>query len=180
MAQGYYTSKDFLPLVAKASKGGLCSCKSQLPQLHGTVVVLGAGDTAFDCATSALRCGAKRVFVVFRKGFTNVRAVPEEMDLAKEERCEFIPFAESRKVYIFLPLLFLLQFTWSIHILYVHARRIKSSIPSLHSIIFLFTVFFPVSSTPHILMTGHCEGWSDKRAGAMSHGTKRVRRMGGR
>ena len=38
---------------------------------------------AFDCATSALRCGAKRVFVVFRKGFTNIRAVPEEMELAR-------------------------------------------------------------------------------------------------
>ena len=61
----------------------MCSCKTQLPQLHGTVIVLGAGDTAFDCATSALRCGAKRVFVVFRKGFTNIRAVPEEMELAR-------------------------------------------------------------------------------------------------
>lgn len=50
-----------------------------MPKLAGTVVVLGAGDTAFDCATSALRCGAKRVFVVFRKGFNNVRAVPEEV-----------------------------------------------------------------------------------------------------
>lgn len=45
----------FIGKVAKASKPGMCSCKSQLPQLHGTVVVLGAGDTAFDCATSALR-----------------------------------------------------------------------------------------------------------------------------
>ena len=45
------------------------------------VIVLGAGDTAFDCATSALRCGAKRVFVVFRKGFTNIRAVPEEVSV---------------------------------------------------------------------------------------------------
>lgn len=96
--QGFYTSKDFLPRVAAASKAGMCACKSKLPALHGSVVVLGAGDTAFDCATSALRCGAARVFVVFRKGFTNVRAVPEEMDLAKEERCEFIPFAESRRV----------------------------------------------------------------------------------
>ena len=61
----------------------MCACKSTLPALHGTVVVLGAGDTAFDCATSALRCGAKRVFVVFRKGFTNIRAVPEEMELAR-------------------------------------------------------------------------------------------------
>jgi dihydropyrimidine dehydrogenase (NADP+) len=69
--------------VAKASKPGMCACKSALPVLHGTVIVLGAGDTAFDCATSALRCGAKRVFVVFRKGFTNIRAVPEEMELAR-------------------------------------------------------------------------------------------------
>lgn len=59
---------------------GMCSCSSSsLPRLHGNVIVLGAGDTAFDCATSALRCGAKRVYVVFRKGFTNMRAVPEEV-----------------------------------------------------------------------------------------------------
>ncbi|KOB66973.1 Dihydropyrimidine dehydrogenase, partial [Operophtera brumata] len=36
---------------------------ASLPELHGNVIVLGAGDTAFDCATSALRCGARRVFV---------------------------------------------------------------------------------------------------------------------
>lgn len=95
---GFFTSKDFLPKVTKASKAGMCSCKSTLPQLTGKVVVLGAGDTAFDCATSALRCGAKRVFVVFRKGFTNIRAVPEEMDLAKHEKCEFLPFLSPRKV----------------------------------------------------------------------------------
>ena len=59
----------------------MCGCKSvQLPDMtNSIVIVLGAGDTAFDCATSALRCGAKRVFVVFRKGFTNIRAVPEEV-----------------------------------------------------------------------------------------------------
>lgn len=101
--QGFYTSKDFLPLVSKASKPGMCSCKSSkpsLPELHGNVIVLGAGDTAFDCATSALRCGAKRVTVVFRKGFTNIRAVPEEVDLAKEEKCEFLPFASPRQVIV--------------------------------------------------------------------------------
>ena len=58
---------------------GMCGCKAKLPQLSGNVIVLGAGDTAFDCCTSALRCGARRVFVVFRKGFTNIRAVPEEV-----------------------------------------------------------------------------------------------------
>lgn len=60
---------------------GMCRCHSSLPELRGVVIVLGAGDTAFDCATSALRCGAKRVFVCFRKGFTNIRAVPEEVRL---------------------------------------------------------------------------------------------------
>eukprot|EP00053_Salpingoeca_punica_P017020 m.162712 g.162712 ORF g.162712 m.162712 type:complete len:1037 (-) comp17096_c0_seq1:101-3211(-) len=97
---GFYTSKSFLPLVAKASKPGMCACKSSLPTLSGSVVVLGAGDTAFDCATSALRCGAKRVFVVFRRGFNNMRAVPEEVELAKEERCEFMPFASPREVIV--------------------------------------------------------------------------------
>ncbi|KNC80821.1 hypothetical protein SARC_06824 [Sphaeroforma arctica JP610] len=97
--QGYFNSKTFLPRVSAASKPGMCGCKkTALPQLGGNVIVLGAGDTAMDCATSALRCGAKRVFIVFRKGFRNVRAVPEEMELAKKEQCEFIPFASPNKV----------------------------------------------------------------------------------
>ncbi|XP_049621625.1 dihydropyrimidine dehydrogenase [NADP(+)] [Suncus etruscus] len=98
--QGFYTSKDFLPLVAKSSKAGMCACHSPLPSIRGAVIVLGAGDTAFDCATSALRCGARRVFVVFRKGFVNIRAVPEEVELAKEEKCEFLPFLSPRKVIV--------------------------------------------------------------------------------
>ncbi|KAH7971139.1 hypothetical protein HPB49_019346 [Dermacentor silvarum] len=99
-SHGFFTSKTFLPLVARASKPGMCHCKQSLPSLHGSVIVLGAGDTAFDCATSALRCGARRVFVVFRKGFTNIRAVPEEMELAKEEKCEFLPFLSPRNLLV--------------------------------------------------------------------------------
>ncbi|XP_068197408.1 dihydropyrimidine dehydrogenase [NADP(+)] [Antennarius striatus] len=100
MDQGFFTSKDFLPMVASASKPGMCQCRSTLPALRGSVIVLGAGDTAFDCATSALRCGARRVYVCFRRGFTNIRAVPEEMELAKEEQCEFLPFLSPREVII--------------------------------------------------------------------------------
>lgn len=85
--QGFFTSKDFLPDVSAASKPGMCGCKKpQLPAVNGRVVVLGAGDTAFDCATSAFRCGASRVYVCFRRGMSDMRAVPEEIDLAKEER----------------------------------------------------------------------------------------------
>lgn len=92
----------------------MCGCnKSQLPRLNGRVLVLGAGDTAFDCATSALRCGASKVTVVFRKGFTSIRAVPEEvifngysnpvkhtfqMEAAREEKCEFQPFMSPKKI----------------------------------------------------------------------------------
>lgn len=89
-----YKNEIFLFLL------GMCGCKSQLPQLYGNVIVLGAGDTAFDCCTSALRCGARRVTVIFRKGFTNIRAVPEEMELAREERCEFLPFMSPKKVHM--------------------------------------------------------------------------------
>lgn len=95
---GYYTSKTFLPQVSKGSKPGLCLCKRSIPVLYGNVIVLGAGDTAFDCATSALRCGAKKVFIVFRKGFCNIRAVKEEFELALEEKCEFLPFMLPKKV----------------------------------------------------------------------------------
>jgi len=97
-SQGFYTSKDFLPLVTKASKPGMCGCKSKLPELYGRVVVLGAGDTAMDCATSAFRCGAQRVYIVFRRGYTQMRAVPEEADLAKDEKCEFLPFCLPKSV----------------------------------------------------------------------------------
>ncbi|EDV95106.1 dihydropyrimidine dehydrogenase [NADP(+)] [Drosophila grimshawi] len=99
---GFYTSKNFLPMVSDGSKPGLCACKSaqSLPKLYGNVIVLGAGDTAFDCATSALRCGARRVFVVFRKGSSGIRAVPEEVELAREERCELMPYLSPRKVIV--------------------------------------------------------------------------------
>ncbi|BHF62959.1 hypothetical protein SprV_0200594800 [Sparganum proliferum] len=98
---GYLTSKDFLPRVCAASKNCAAStcAKSKLPDLSGArVLVLGAGDTAFDCATSALRCGAKRVTVSFRKGFTTINPVPEEFELAWQEKCEFLPFLEPKRV----------------------------------------------------------------------------------
>jgi dihydropyrimidine dehydrogenase (NADP+) len=52
----------------------LCSCKKPaIPQLFGKVIVLGAGDTAMDCATTAIRCGAEKVTLCFRRGFSEMR-----------------------------------------------------------------------------------------------------------
>lgn len=96
---GFYTSKNFLPAASEITKS-LCACKTKpsLPTLSGSVIVLGAGDTAFDCATTALRCGAKRVFVVTRSGFSHIKAVPEEVSLALEEKCEIVTYLTPKKV----------------------------------------------------------------------------------
>lgn len=68
------------------------------PDFRGkTVLVLGAGDTAMDCATAALRCGALRVRIAFRRGTPDVRAVPEELEGAMRERCELVPHAQPVK-----------------------------------------------------------------------------------
>ncbi|XP_050426621.1 dihydropyrimidine dehydrogenase [NADP(+)] [Adelges cooleyi] len=115
--EGFYTSKTLLNAVSAYSKrlaqienkencrktSGCCGGEKSslgcsggdgagLPRMNGKrVLVLGAGDTAMDCATAALRCGARRVWLVFRRGTTDVRAVPEEVQLAVSEKCEFVP-----------------------------------------------------------------------------------------
>ena len=99
--QGYLTSKDFLPRVSSASKGCLGCAGSSLPDFKGKrVVVLGAGDTAFDCATSALRCGASRVTVCFRKSTSTINPVPEEMQAAWDEKCDFLPNLAPYRVHL--------------------------------------------------------------------------------
>ena len=101
VANGFYSSKSFLPVVSEGSKKGLCACHSSttaLPVLHGRVIVLGAGDTAFDCAGSAFRCGASRVIVTFRRSLADMRAVDEEFNMARDERAEFLPYCAPKKV----------------------------------------------------------------------------------
>ncbi|XP_030378168.1 dihydropyrimidine dehydrogenase [NADP(+)]-like [Scaptodrosophila lebanonensis] len=102
---GYYSSKTFLPEVSRASKPGICAgCKkkkTELPKLEGTVVVIGAGDTAFDCACSALRCGAKRVYVAFMTGTSYIHAVPEEVEHAVvNEHVELLPYMLPTKIVV--------------------------------------------------------------------------------
>lgn len=88
-SKGYYTSKDFLQLVAQASKS-LQSHKTSLPTIYGHVIVVGATDAGYDCALSALRCGARKVTVAFEHGYTQV---PECFDAARlSEQLEFMPY----------------------------------------------------------------------------------------
>ncbi|MDE2629455.1 MAG: FAD-dependent oxidoreductase, partial [Alphaproteobacteria bacterium] len=53
--------------------------------LMGNVVVIGGGNTAIDCARSALRCGAASVKIVYRRSREDMPAIVEEIDDAERE-----------------------------------------------------------------------------------------------
>lgn len=53
------------------------------------VVVIGAGNTAVDCATVAKRLGAERVTMVYRRTDREMTAYPHEYAFAKNEGIEF-------------------------------------------------------------------------------------------
>ena len=60
--------------------------------------MLGIGDTALDCARSALRVGAERVSVIFRRGYDDLRANDEVMDPSIYEKINFISNLTPHKV----------------------------------------------------------------------------------
>ena len=91
-----FSSKNFLPNVCENVK--LNKHKGKLYQLKGHVIVLGIGDTALDCARSALRVGADRVTVVFRRGFNDMRANDEIFDPSVYERINFISNLTPQRV----------------------------------------------------------------------------------
>ena len=53
------------------------------------VVVIGAGNTAIDCATIAKRLGAERVTMVYRRTDKEMTAYPHEYEFVKNEAVEF-------------------------------------------------------------------------------------------
>ena len=93
-----FNSKNFLPNVCENTKDGMTTNSSKLFKLHGHVIVLGIGDTALDCARSALRLGANRVSVVFRRGFGDLRANDEIFNPSLYEGINFIPYSLPKKM----------------------------------------------------------------------------------
>ncbi len=53
------------------------------------VLVIGAGNTAIDCATVAKRCGAEHVTMVYRRSDREMTAYAHEYDFVKQEGVEF-------------------------------------------------------------------------------------------
>jgi formate dehydrogenase major subunit len=62
----------------------------QTPQLSGTVIVVGGGNTAIDAARTAVRSGAEKVKIVYRRSLKEMPAHPEEIHAAQEEGIEIL------------------------------------------------------------------------------------------
>jgi len=62
------------------------------------VIVIGAGNTAVDCATVGRRLGAERVTIVYRRTADEMSAYPHEFEFAKAEGIEFRFLAQPTRV----------------------------------------------------------------------------------
>jgi dihydropyrimidine dehydrogenase (NAD+) subunit PreT len=63
------------------------------------VVVIGAGNTAIDCATIAKRLGAERVTMVYRRSENEMTAYPHEYEFIKREGVGFYFLAQPVRVH---------------------------------------------------------------------------------
>lgn len=78
--KGIYRGIDFLREVML----------NNVPELKGTVVVVGGGNTAIDAARTAVRCGAEKVKIVYRRGIKEMPAHHEEIEAAQKEGVEIL------------------------------------------------------------------------------------------
>lgn len=71
---------------------------SFIPKLKGTVVVVGGGNTAIDSARTALRCGADKVKIVYRRSIKEMPAYPEEIETAQKEGIEILFLSNPKSI----------------------------------------------------------------------------------
>ena len=78
--KGIYRGIDFLREVML----------NKIPELNGTVVVVGGGNTAIDAARTAMRCGADSVKIVYRRSIKEMPAHHDEIEAAQKEGVEIL------------------------------------------------------------------------------------------
>ncbi|MCL1898473.1 MAG: [FeFe] hydrogenase, group A, partial [Micrococcales bacterium] len=77
---GVFLGINFLEQITKGDRHNLGQ----------TTVVIGGGNTAIDCARTALRLGSEKVMLVYRRTMAEMPAVPEEVAAAQEEGVEMV------------------------------------------------------------------------------------------
>ena len=85
--KGVYSANEFLTrnnLMKAYSKD------SRTPIMHARkVAVVGGGNVAMDAARTALRLGAEKVYIIYRRSMAEIPARKEEVEHAQEEGIEF-------------------------------------------------------------------------------------------
>lgn len=82
---GVYLASEFLYRLNRAYIRG-----EPLQPVGKVVTVIGGGNVAVDVARCALRLGASKVMVIYRRSEKEMPAQPQEVDEAREEGVEFV------------------------------------------------------------------------------------------
>ena len=69
-------------------------------KITGNVVVIGGGSTAFDAARSAIRLGAKKVTLAYRRGIEEMPADKEEIEAAQLEHVDILTLAIPKRIIV--------------------------------------------------------------------------------
>ena len=88
VTEGIFKGIDFLREVEMGEK----------PKLHGTVIIVGGGNTAIDAARTALRCGADKVKIVYRRSIKEMPANQEEIEAAQHEGIEILFLTNPKSI----------------------------------------------------------------------------------
>jgi len=82
---GVFQGLDFL----KLSNDVINKKRKDNPISEKNVAIIGGGDVAMDAAISAVNLGAKRTFLIYRRSFEEIPAIPTEVKMAKEKGVMF-------------------------------------------------------------------------------------------
>jgi len=99
-------TKSFFPGIEGEKSEGVLDAliflreinEGKYPSIKGDVVVIGGGSTAFDAARSAIRVGAKKVTIAYRRTVNEMPADIEEIEAAKEEGVEILTLAMPKRI----------------------------------------------------------------------------------
>ena len=94
---GVYTATEFLVRL-NAPRQHLPRAMREPIGVGDTVIVLGGGDTAMDCARSAVRAGAREVVCLYRRSESEMGGRAEERTRAREEGVQFLCHASPSQI----------------------------------------------------------------------------------